>query len=407
MAAITLQDVSAQFSDKPMFFDKNLEIPLKHVFKAAKNIEIDKHMQEEIKQVAPNKSVKVLDQINLTIPDGQTLAVVGPSGCGKSTLLRVVAGLQDYKGHVYYDDQDMAAVPPAERYIGMVFQNYALYPHFKSKGNLGFFFKVHKASDKEAEERIRVTSEIMGIGFKELLQRRPGTLSGGQQQRVAIARALVRGPRLFLFDEPLSNLDAKQRAATRIEIKRLLQRFKITAIYVTHDQLEAVSLGDKIAVIREGRLEQLGTYNELLSKPVNVFIADFIGSPLMNLFPEGAVNDGVLSIADDLNIPLPKNLKSRFKNGQTVILGVRPEAVFLTGDAANTSAMVIIPGTVEGTEPDVTRQKQTVHLQARKISCRALVPLAKQYNPKTKVNGAFSIADCYFFDGETQKRIDI
>jgi multiple sugar transport system ATP-binding protein len=407
MAAITLKEVSASFVNKPMLFDKNIEIPLKHIFKAAKNIEIDKHMKEELKDVKTQGSINVLDRINLTIPDGQTIAVVGPSGSGKSTLLRVVAGLQDYKGHVYYDEQDMADVLPAERYIGMVFQNYALYPHFRSKGNLGFFFKMHKKPDKEAEERIRVTSEIMGIGFKDLLQRKPGTLSGGEQQRVAIARALVRKPQLFLFDEPLSNLDAKTRAATRIEIKRLLHKFKITAMYVTHDQLEAVSLGDQIAVLREGKVEQVGVYNELISKPKNVFIADFFGSPLMNLFPEGVVKNGLLLIADDISIPLPKSLRSSYKNGSTLIVGIRPEAVHAVEQNRENGYTVTIPSIVEVAEPDVTRQKQTLHMKAGNISYRALVPLDRKYSPTTDVLCAFSLCDCYFFEAQSKKRIDV
>jgi ABC-type sugar transport system ATPase subunit len=355
MAAITLKNVTAQFSNKPLLFEESIEIPLKHVFKAAGNIEIDKHMKEEIREAAPNKSINVLDRINLTIEDGQTLAVVGPSGCGKSTLLRVIAGLQEYTGHVYYDGQDMADVRPAERFIGMVFQNYALYPHFKSKGNLGFFFKMHKMQDKEAEERIRITSEIMGIGFKELLRRRPGTLSGGQQQRVAIARALVRKPRLFLFDEPLSNLDAKTRAATRIEIKRLLHKFNITAVYVTHDQLEAVSL----------------------------------------------------SIGKGLSLPLPKSLKTRCKNGCTLIAGIRPEAIGAGEENSSDAHTVTIPGIVGVAESDVTRQRQILHVKAGNISYRVCMPLDRKFSPKTEARFSFSLDDCYFFDGQSKKRIDL
>jgi len=407
MAAIKLHDVSTNFSYKPMIFEKDLEIPLRHIFKATKNIELNKHMNEEIKHAEPGKSINVLDHINLTIPDGETLSVVGPSGCGKSTLLRVIAGLQDYRGHVYYDEQDVSDITPAERYIGMVFQNYALYPHFKAKGNLGFFFKVHKAPDKEEEKRIHFVSEMMGIGFKELLARKPGKLSGGQQQRVAIARALVRKPRLFLFDEPLSNLDARQRTQTRIEIKCLLQKFRITAIYVTHDQLEAISLGDKLAVMREGRIEQVGRYNELLQKPANAFIADFIGNPLMNLFPEGVVNDGMLSIGHNLSIPLPTSLKTRYKSGRTLILGIRPEMVYVAKDSGKTLGIVTVQSIVEVVEPDVTRQTQIVHLQAGKLCYRAVVALDRQYSPKSEVLFAFSLNDCYFFDGESQKRIDV
>ena len=254
-----------------------------------------------------------LDHVSLTIPDGQTFAVIGPSGCGKTTLLRMIAGLEkDFFGRVFYDGEDMASVPAGERYIGMVFQNYALYPHLRGRGNLEFFFRVHKAPDEEAEERIRITSEMMGIGFKELLRRKPGRLSGGQKQRVAIARALVRKPRLFLFDEPLSNLDAKLRAQTRVEIKRLLQRFQITAIYVTHDQTEAIALGDGIAVMRDGRVEQAGVYQELRRDPANAFVAGFFGRPPMNLFSGGTVADGVFHLGE-VTVPLPEAIRAQVR----------------------------------------------------------------------------------------------
>ena len=219
--------------------------------------------------------VLALDALDLTVEDGETVVVVGPSGCGKSTLLRVIAGLTDYEGVVRYDGEDVTEVPVKERFIGMVFQSYALYPHFYGQGNLNFFFKVRKAPDHEAEERIRVTSKMMGFGFAELLRRKPGTLSGGQQQRLAIARALVRQPVLFLFDEPLSNLDAKLRSSTRVEIKRLLHKFAITAIYVTHDQVEAMALGDRVAVMRDGRIDQVGTFHEVMADPANSFVAGF------------------------------------------------------------------------------------------------------------------------------------
>ena len=227
-------------------------------------------------QEQPQES-RALDRLDLYVPDGQTIAVVGPSGCGKSTLLRVVAGLTDYEGVVMYDGRDMRNVPSKERRIGMVFQNYALYPHFYGRGNLRFFFLVNRAPDAEAEARIRLTAEIMGFGFKELLKRKPGTLSGGQQQRLAIGRAIVRQPELFLLDEPLSNLDAKLRVQTRLEIKRLLHKFAITTLYVTHDQVEAQALGDTIAVMHAGRIEQVGTYQDIIAHPANLFVAGFLG----------------------------------------------------------------------------------------------------------------------------------
>jgi ABC-type sugar transport system ATPase subunit len=206
--------------------------------------------------------------------------VVGPSGCGKSTLLRVVAGIEkNYSGEVLYDGQDMKEIAPGQRYIGMVFQNYALYPNFNNEGNLTFFFKVHEIPDEETRKRIEYTSGLMGIGFKELLPRSPGKLSGGEKQRVAIARAIVRGPRLFLLDEPLANLDAKLRVQTRTEIKRLLHQFGITSLYVTHDQVEAVALADQIVVMHAGRIEQVGTYKTLTENPLSLFVAEFRAAP--------------------------------------------------------------------------------------------------------------------------------
>src|SRR5947209_2242846 len=217
-------------------------------------------------------AVRALDDVDLEIQDGETVSVIGPSGCGKSTLLRVIAGLEHQDtGRVLYDGRDMHGVAPGDRGIGMVFQNYALYPHMQSRSNLAFFFRMHKR-EMEIDERVKITSEIMGVGFDQLLDRKPKTLSGGQQQRVAIARCIVRDPKVFLFDEPLSNLDAKLRQRTRVEVKRLLNRFKITAVYVTHDQVEAIALADRIAVMRGGRIEQIGTYHELHDQPVNAFL---------------------------------------------------------------------------------------------------------------------------------------
>ncbi len=352
-----------------------------------------------------NHELAALDQINLTIPDGQTCAIVGPSGCGKSTLLRVVAGLEtDYTGQVFYDDQEMSSIAPKERYIGMVFQNYALYPHFEGQGNLSFFFKVRKIADKEAEERIRVTSEIMGIGFNALLERKPGTLSGGQQQRLAIARAIVRNPRLFLFDEPLSNLDAKLRMQTRIEIKRLLRRFQITALYVTHDQTEAIALGDQIVVMRAGKVEQMGPYLTLLQSPINTFVAGFIGAPPMNLLSGGQIGDGVLHLGDG-TLPLPDAIKPHVHAGQAVILGVRPEAA--QRDAGNQ----ILPdglrlrGVVEVIEADFARHTQLLYLRTDAFSYTALVPLDEPLALGHQVEVVFPADQLHFFDQATEQRL--
>jgi multiple sugar transport system ATP-binding protein len=349
--------------------------------------------------------VVALDRVSLTVPHGQTMAVVGPSGCGKSTLLRVVAGLEpDFTGHVYYDDQDTGQIHPKDRYIGMVFQNYALYPHFLSQGNLGFFFKMHKATDAEAEERIRVTSEIMGIGFKELLPRKPGTLSGGQQQRVAIARALVRNPRLFLFDEPLSSLDAKLRAQTRVEVKRLLNRFKITALYVTHDQAEAITLGDQVAVMRAGRIEQAGIYHRLRQYPANTFVAGFLGSPPMNLFRGGTVSDGLLHLGG-IKVPLPPAVLAQVHAGQTVTLGVRPEAAQLLGEAQPAPAGIRLRGNVEVVEPDFAHHTQLAHVRSGALQYVGMGSLDPLLTTGDEVEVVFRADQLYFFDGQSERRL--
>jgi len=365
--------------------------------------------KERVGAIGRAGPVTALDHVMLTIPDGQTLAVVGPSGCGKSTLLRVVAGLEaDYTGHVFYDDEDMGDVPPKDRYIGMVFQNYALYPHFTGRGNLGFFFKVRKAPDEEAEERIRVTSEIMGIGFEDLLGYQPGKLSGGQQQRVAIGRALVRNPRLFLFDEPLSNLDAKLRAQTRAEIKRLLRRFHITAIYVTHDQVEAINIGDQVAVMREGKIEQVGTYDELRQRPANAFVAGFLGSPPMNLLAGWTVESGGLRFGEGESrvvVPLPAAVQERVHAGQQVTLGIRPEAARLVSDDLPAPDGVRLRGVVEVVQPDFAHKTQLVYVRTGELTYAAVGALDVGLNIGEEVEVLFPADQLYFFDGESERRI--
>ncbi len=352
--------------------------------------------------------IVALDHVSASFPDGQCVAVVGPSGCGKSTLLRVVAGLDtDYTGDVLYDGQDMRDVHVKDRYIGMVFQNYALYPHFEGKGNLGFFFKVRHKPDFEAEERIRITSEMMGIDFKVLLDRKPGTLSGGQQQRVAIARAIVRNPRLFLFDEPLSNLDAKLRAQTRVEIKRLISRFKITSIYVTHDQVEAIALGDLVAVMRDGKIEQMGPYQSLREDPRTAFVAGFLGRPPMNLLAGGVVDGGSLKI-DDLVIPLPDAIKAHVQAGQRITLGARPEAMRwrIEGERPGRERQSVLRGMVETVEPDMAYRTQTIYVRSGSLFYAATGSLDDSISVGDQAEVALPPSDAlYFFDAQTEQRI--
>jgi ABC-type sugar transport system ATPase subunit len=351
--------------------------------------------------------VRALDQLNLTIQDGETMAIVGPSGCGKSTLLRVVAGLETPdEGEVYFDGQPMHDVPAKERGIGMVFQNYALYPHFKGEGNLGFFFRVRKRPTEEMMERIRATSEIMGIGFDLLLDRKPATLSGGQQQRVAIGRCIVRDPKLFLFDEPLSNLDAKLRVSTRVEIKRLLHRFHITSIYVTHDQVEAITLGDRIAVMRAGKVEQVGTYQEITENPVTAFVAGFLGLPPMNLLRDWRVTaDGHLESAMG-RVPVPRALAAQVQPGQQVILGFRSGAaqVIPEGEPLPTEGLQL-QGQVINCEPHFAQHRQVVNVQVGGLIFGVEAPLEMQINRGWQVHVVIPEASVYLFDQDSDRRI--
>lgn len=360
------------------------------------------------------ESVLALDQVDLTVPDGLTMAVVGPSGCGKSTLLRVISGLEaDYSGELFYDDQNMMDVPPRDRYIGMVFQNYALYPHFEGHGNLSFFFRMRKAPDEEAEERIRITSEIMGIGFDSLLRRKPGTLSGGQQQRVAIARAIVRRPRVFLFDEPLSNLDAKLRSQTRVEIKRLLRRFSITALYVTHDQTEAMALGDLVAVMRAGRIEQVGRFEEVRRQPANTYVAGFLGIPPMSLLHGAAVEEGGIVAGQGMRLVPQASQLQALRSGQRVTVGVPAESakVFVDewlseseGGGAPSPANSW-QGTVEAVEPDYGRQVQFISFRSGEHRLLGQADVRERIAPGEQIVVQFEESGLHFFDDESGERV--
>lgn len=350
--------------------------------------------------------IYALDSVNLTIPQGQTMVIVGPSGCGKSTLLRTVAGLErDYSGQIRYDERPMEEVPAGERNIGMVFQNYALYPHFEGHGNLSFFFRLRKATDAETEERIRITSEIMGFGFRQLLARKPGTLSGGQQQRLAIGRAIVRNPALFLFDEPLSNLDAKLRMQTRVEIKRLLQRFGITALYVTHDQVEAMALSDQVAVMRAGRVEQVGRFQSIVQRPANLFVAGFLGSPPMNLFAGETLQDGKLTIGEK-SFFLPTSLQATLQSGQQITVGIRPEAVHLIRPEPSMPATLCLSGVADVVEPDFGRQLQWIHVRSDVGDFVATATIDEPIFSGHPVTAALDLQQIHLFDSHTGNRID-
>jgi len=277
-------------------------------------------------------SVEVLKDLNLDITEGEFLVLLGSSGCGKSTLLNCIAGLLEVTaGQLFIKGKNVTWAEPSDRGIGMVFQSYALYPQMTVKGNLSFGLKNAKVPKAEIEERVARAAEILQI--EPLLSRKPSALSGGQRQRVAIGRALVRDVEVFLFDEPLSNLDAKLRVDLRVEIKRLHQQLKNTMIYVTHDQIEAMTLADRIAIMRDGKIMQLGSPAEIYDFPMNKYVADFIGSPSMN-FIQGEIKDQCFNVGDH-KIPLKSyQAKATLNEGQQAWVGIRPEHVVVGGAVA-------------------------------------------------------------------------
>jgi len=282
--------------------------------------------------------VHAVIDVNLDIRDQEFVVLVGPSGCGKTTTLRMVAGLESItSGHISIDEKIVNELPPMDRDIAMVFQNYALYPHMSVYDNMAFGLKMRKFEKPEIAKRVQEAAEILGI--EQLLQRKPRQLSGGQRQRVALGRAIVRHPQVFLFDEPLSNLDAKLRVQMRVELKKLHERLGTTAIYVTHDQVEAMTLGDRVVVMRDGKVQQVGDPMELYNEPANRFVAGFIGSPAMNFIEVrlAAENGGLWAAAEGIRIKVPAPLADRMGRyaGKEVTLGVRPEDL---GIAANGEA---------------------------------------------------------------------
>jgi multiple sugar transport system ATP-binding protein len=280
--------------------------------------------------------VHAVIDVNLEIHDQEFVVLVGPSGCGKTTTLRMVAGLESItSGRVLIDDTVVNELAPMDRDIAMVFQNYALYPHMSVYDNMAFGLKMRKFDKPEIARRVQEAAEILGI--HELLKRKPRQLSGGQRQRVALGRAIVRHPQVFLFDEPLSNLDAKLRVQMRVELKKLHERLGTTAIYVTHDQVEAMTLGDRVVVMRDGRVQQVGDPMELYSSPANRFVAGFLGSPAMNFAGVriAAQNGGLWAEREGIRIKVPQPMVPRLGNyaGKEVTFGVRPEDMHIAGEA--------------------------------------------------------------------------
>ena len=281
-----------------------------------------------------------IKDVNLEIEDGEFVILVGPSGSGKSTLLRMIVGLEDITdGEMLIDGRRVNEAAPKDRNLAMVFQNYALYPHMTVAENMAFSMRLRRAKKSDIEVRVNRAADILGL--TKLLGRYPKELSGGQRQRVAMGRAIVRDPKVFLFDEPLSNLDAKLRVAMRAEIKELHQRLRTTTVYVTHDQIEAMTMADKIVVMRDGIVEQMGAPLDLYDRPGNLFVAGFIGSPAMNLL-EGAIEGGAFVTKGGLRLPLPAHHASA-PAGRPLVYGLRPEHITLSDGGVPVEVVVVEP----------------------------------------------------------------
>jgi len=284
----------------------------------------------------------VIRGVDIDIADGEFAVLVGPSGCGKSTLLRMIAGLEEISGgEIAIGEKVVNTMQPKERDIAMVFQNYALYPHMKVRDNMAFSLLLAKRPKAEIEQRVAKAAGILGLN--DLLERYPRQLSGGQRQRVAMGRAIVRDPQVFLFDEPLSNLDAKLRVAMRTELKELHQRLKTTSVYVTHDQIEAMTMGDQIVVMKDGLIEQKGKPLELYDRPANLFVAGFIGSPAMNFLPgtlRRSNGTAHVELADGTLLPAPRAAAG--ENGQKVVFGTRPEHLAIAAEGQGVAATVSV-----------------------------------------------------------------
>ena len=281
---------------------------------------------DDVSLVYPGNTAPSVSHLNLTIAEGEFLVLVGPSGCGKSTSLRMLAGLEPISaGRIFIGDRDVTNLPAKDRDIAMVFQNYALYPHMSVAENMGFALKIAKVSKDDIDRRVKEAAKLLDL--TEYLDRKPKALSGGQRQRVAMGRAIVREPQVFLMDEPLSNLDAKLRVQTRTQIAALQKRLGVTTLYVTHDQVEAMTMGDRVAVLKDGILQQVDAPMTLYSAPVNAFVATFIGSPAMNMI-ESKIVDGGLQFGD-MVVPVERHVLDKASGG-TAILGIRPEELRLS-----------------------------------------------------------------------------
>jgi multiple sugar transport system ATP-binding protein len=351
-------------------------------------------------------ALEIVHGIELDIRDNEFIALVGPSGCGKSTTLRMIAGLEDISsGTIEIGGTVVNDLPPRDRNISMVFQSYALYPHMTVRENMGFSLKIAKIAQPEIDQRVNEAAAILGLDT--LMDRRPAQLSGGQRQRVAMGRAIVRKPEVFLFDEPLSNLDAKLRTQMRTEIKKLHAKVRSTVVYVTHDQVEAMTLADRIVIMRDGHIEQVGTPDEVFKRPATRFVAGFIGSPPMNM-EEATVTAGSVVFKNGDTLPVPEQFKTRVKEGDKVVFGLRPDDIFPTGhglSSGSDSAVHELALPVSITEPLGNETLVFVEFAGREWVSRMLNPHALRMGERLKMS--FDLSQAHLFSAETGKTLAV
>lgn len=335
--------------------------------------------------------IQAVDDVSLKISEGGSVAIIGPSGCGKTTLLRMIAGLEIAdSGRVLYNDEPISHTPIGERGIGMVFQDYALMPQWDAEHNISFFLRLRKR-EHEVPERVQIVSKITGIGIEHLMSKFPKQLSGGEKQRVAIARAFARDLRLILFDEPFANLDAKFRQESRLEARRLLSNFPVTTVYVTHDQQEASIMSDRILLMREGQVEQVGTYQSLYDSPSSIFVAQFIGVPIINLF-KGSVQDNRWYGENFGGLSLPMILP----NNMSITLGIRAQHIYLGGD---------VLAKVNKTTPYFAEKFSLLDVSHGNESWQIQIPLDNHITRGETINCHLDIEQALFFDTKTGQRI--
>ena len=353
----------------------------------------------DIRKTYPG-NVAVIHGVDIDVQDGEFIVIVGPSGCGKSTLMRMVAGLETVTaGQILIDGAVVNELEPAERDIAMVFQNYALYPHMSVYENMAYGLKIRKLTKEQINERVQQAAAILELS--QLLQRRPKQLSGGQRQRVAMGRAIVRDPKVFLFDEPLSNLDAKLRVQMRLEIQKLHRRLRTTSLYVTHDQVEAMTLADRMVVMNKGVAEQIGTPIEVFEKPATTFVAAFIGSPPMNLIPVSVTAEGQIKTTDGQHMAIPVAQIPERARGKNIILGFRPEHVTLNQPG--------IPLVIEMIE--ILGSEKLIHASVGEtlvvIRCDVHDAASTHYSLGDIIDvGPDARHSLHWFDPETTRRID-